>query len=86
MELTGNYRHELKYQIGPADHLALRQRLKAVMQQDLHTGADGRASPAGVFQIRRMPPVRLKNRRNCHDIQRHLQIQLSGERFRVFYP
>ena len=32
MELTGNYRHELKYQIGPADHLALRQRLKAVMQ------------------------------------------------------
>ena len=42
MELTGNYRHELKYQIGPADHLALRQRLKAVMQQDLHTGADGR--------------------------------------------
>ena len=37
MELTGNYRHELKYQIGPADHLALRQRLKAVMQQDLHT-------------------------------------------------
>ena len=42
MELTGNYRHELKYQIGPADHLVLRQRLKAVMQQDLHTSADGR--------------------------------------------
>ena len=42
MEFTGSYRHELKYQIGPADHLALRQRLKAVMQQDLHTSADGR--------------------------------------------
>lgn len=42
MEPTGNYRHELKYQIGPADHLALRQRLKAIMQQDLHTGADRR--------------------------------------------
>ena len=41
MEFTGSYRHELKYQIGPADHLVLRQRLKAVMQQDLHTGADG---------------------------------------------
>ena len=45
MKLTGNYRHELKYQIGPADHLALRQRLKAVMQQDLHTGADARKLP-----------------------------------------
>ena len=61
MELTGNYRHELKYQIGPAAHLALRQRLKAVMQQDLHTGADGRAAPAGVFQVRGLPPVRLSN-------------------------
>ena len=41
MDLTGNYRHEMKYQISPADHLALRQRLKAVMQRDPHTGADG---------------------------------------------
>ena len=41
MELTGTYRHELKYQITPADHLALRQRLRAVMQRDPHTGADG---------------------------------------------
>ena len=49
MELTGNYRHELKYQIGPADHLALRQRLKAVMQQDLHTGADGRYTIRSVY-------------------------------------
>ena len=42
MKLTGNYRHELKYQIGPAYHLSLRRRLKAVMQQDLNTGADRR--------------------------------------------
>ena len=49
MELTGNYRHELKYHIGPADHLALRQRLKAVMQQDLHTGADGRYTIRSVY-------------------------------------
>ena len=49
MELTGSYRHELKYQIGPADHLALRQRLKAVMQQDLHTGADGRYTIRSVY-------------------------------------
>ena len=49
MELTGNYRHELKYQIGPADHLALRQRLKAVMQQDPHTGADGRYTIRSVY-------------------------------------
>ena len=49
MELTGNYRHELKYQIGPADHLALRQRLRAVMQQDPHTGADGRYTIRSVY-------------------------------------
>ena len=41
MELTGSYRHELKYQISPADHHALRQRLRTVMKCDLHTGADG---------------------------------------------
>ena len=41
MELTGSYRHELKYQISPADHHALRQRLRTVMKCDPHTGADG---------------------------------------------
>lgn len=41
MELTGSYRHELKYQITPADHHALRQRLRTVMKCDPHTGADG---------------------------------------------
>ena len=41
MELTGSYRHELKYQINPADHHALRKRLRTVMKCDPHTGADG---------------------------------------------
>ena len=41
MELTGNCRHELKYPISPADALALRQRLGAVMKRDPHAGADG---------------------------------------------
>ena len=41
MELIGSYRHELKYQISPADHLALRQRLRTVMTADPHAGADG---------------------------------------------
>ena len=41
MELTGSYRHELKYQISPAGHHALRQRLRAVMKRDPHTQADG---------------------------------------------
>ena len=30
MELTGSYRHELKYQISPADYHALRQRLRTL--------------------------------------------------------
>ena len=41
MELSGNYRHELKYQINSADRQALRQRLKTVMKCDPHAGVDG---------------------------------------------
>ena len=49
MELTGSYRHELKYQISPADYLALRQRLRAVMKRDTHTGADGLYTVRSVY-------------------------------------
>ena len=49
MELTGNYRHELKYPISPADYLALRQRLRPVMKRDLHVGADGRYTIRSVY-------------------------------------
>ena len=49
MELTGNYRHELKYAIGPADYLSLRQRLGPVMQRDPHTRADGRYTIRSVY-------------------------------------
>ena len=41
MELTGKYRHELKYAITSADYLALRQRLRTMMKADPHVGADG---------------------------------------------
>ena len=41
MELTGKYRHELKYAITSADYFALRQRLRTVMKADPHVGADG---------------------------------------------
>ena len=46
MELTGRYRHELKYQIHYSDYLALRQRLRPVMRSDPHCRADG------TYQIR----------------------------------
>lgn len=36
------FRHELKYQIGYPQYLELRNRLKAVMRTDSHTGPDGR--------------------------------------------
>ena len=49
MELTGSYRHELKYQISPADALALRQRLRAVMKCDPHTDADGLYTVRSVY-------------------------------------
>ncbi len=41
MELTGKYRHELKYHITHADYLALRQRLRPVMKQDPHVNSNG---------------------------------------------
>ena len=37
-----HYRHELKYQIGPAEYYAIRQRLRPVMKADEHAGPDGR--------------------------------------------
>lgn len=35
------YRHELKFQISPADYLAIRQRISPLMQKDPHTRTDG---------------------------------------------
>ena len=49
MEQQGTYRHELKYQIGVADHLALRQRLRPVMRSDVPAGADGRYTVRSVY-------------------------------------
>lgn len=42
MKQKEGFRHELKYRIGYTQYIELRNRLKAVMQSDLHTGADGR--------------------------------------------
>lgn len=41
MELPGNFLHELKYQIGAAEHIALRSRLGCVMGRDGHARGDG---------------------------------------------
>ena len=49
MELAGTYRHELKYQISYANYLALRQRLRPVMRQDAHAGADGLYTVRSVY-------------------------------------
>ncbi|MDO4620981.1 MAG: polyphosphate polymerase domain-containing protein [Lachnospiraceae bacterium] len=49
MQLHGNYRHELKYQISYADYLAIRQRLRPVMKSDPHTDADGRYTIRSIY-------------------------------------
>lgn len=49
MQLYGSFRHELKYAVSPADYLALRSRLRAVMQPDPHAGADGRYTIRSVY-------------------------------------
>ena len=40
--MEGKFRHELKYTIGYADYLALRARLRAVMQPDGHVDEEGK--------------------------------------------
>lgn len=42
MTQTEGFRHELKYRIGYVQYIELRNRLRTVMQSDLHTGPDGR--------------------------------------------
>ena len=42
MEQVKHYRHELKFAIGYADYLAMRERLKKVMKTDPHVSGDGR--------------------------------------------
>ena len=42
MEQEKKYRHELKYRIPMSEYLAMRSRLKAVMDADPHAGEDGR--------------------------------------------
>ena len=49
MELTGKYRHELKYSISLADRLALVQRLRPLMQRDPHTDETGRYTIRSVY-------------------------------------
>ena len=46
MEEEKHYRHELKYAISYADYLAIRKRLKYIMESDPHTDENGR------YQIR----------------------------------
>ena len=49
MELTGKYRHELKYSISLADRLALTQRLAPLMRRDPHTDETGRYTIRSVY-------------------------------------
>lgn len=75
MELSGHYRHELKYAIGEGDYQALRRRLRPVMRLDPHAGADG------TYQIR---SVYLDNYRD-----KALREKIDGipqrEKFRLRY-
>ena len=42
MNQTEKFRHELKYRIGCAQYIELRNRLRTVMRSDVHTDVDGR--------------------------------------------
>lgn len=46
MQQQERFRHELKYEIGYADYLSMRSRLRAIMKSDCHTDTDG------VYRIR----------------------------------
>ena len=49
MDLSGTYRHELKYRIGYSDYAALQKRLSAFMPRDVHAGAGGSYSVSSVY-------------------------------------
>lgn len=74
MELPGTFRHELKYQIGAAEHIALRQRLGTVMRSDSHA-REGRYLVRSVYFD------------NCDD--KALREKINGvqrrEKFRIRY-
>ena len=61
MQLYGTVRHELKYAVSPADYLALRSRLRAVMRPDPHAGADGRYTAASTSITRTTWPCARKS-------------------------
>lgn len=42
MNQTEKFRHERKYRIGYLQYIELRNRLRTVMQSDIHTGENGR--------------------------------------------
>lgn len=41
MQQQEHFRHELKYEIGYAEYLSMRSRLRAIMKSDCHTGEEG---------------------------------------------
>lgn len=49
MELSGKYRHELKYKISAADCFAIRQRIRPVMKTDIHADKDGKYTVFSVY-------------------------------------
>lgn len=49
MNLSGKYRHELKYKISSADCAAIRQRIRHVMKTDVHADESGRYSIFSVY-------------------------------------
>lgn len=49
MELTGSYRHELKYSIDQATALALQSRLSHIMRPDPHAGENGRYTIRSIY-------------------------------------
>lgn len=49
MQLTGSYRHELKYPLSEAGYQALSRRLAAVMRRDAHADADGRYTVRSIY-------------------------------------
>ncbi len=49
MQHMGNYRHELKYQISRADYLAIRSRIRSVMQLDSHADQTGHYTIRSIY-------------------------------------
>lgn len=80
MSQAEKFRHEMKYRIGYAQYMELRNRLRTVMRSDLHTGADGRYLIRSIYFDNYMDKA-LREKRDGVPIREKFRIRYYNDDF-----